>query len=159
MPLTDRQHDNTEDLGLAFAEQRHARREDVPDPVPAETQHRERNPASEFMRLGNKLAKWRLVFAGWQLGTRPREDGESRAVKDHREVTMLIRAEVNAFTSILLKKGICTAEEWTAQLCEEYAYLDSLYEKKFPGFKTRDDGLDIDGPVAQRTMRELNFPQ
>jgi hypothetical protein len=30
-----------------------------------------------------KLAKWRLIFAGWQLGTRLKGDPECDAVRDH----------------------------------------------------------------------------
>lgn len=48
----------------------------------------------------NRLAKWRTVFAGWQLGTRARGDPESDAVRDHREATIMLRAEVNALTAL-----------------------------------------------------------
>jgi len=54
----------------------------------------------------NKFAKWRTWFASWQLGTRSDHDGECSAVKDHREVTMLLRAEVNALTKVLIDKGV-----------------------------------------------------
>lgn len=53
----------------------------------------------------NKLAKWRSVFAGWQLGTRLKEDPECQAVKDHREVTILLRAEVSALLRSFLWIG------------------------------------------------------
>lgn len=33
----------------------------------------------------NVVCKWRSLFAGWQLGTRPKGDPESDAVRDHRE--------------------------------------------------------------------------
>lgn len=53
----------------------------------------------------NKLAKWRSIFAGWQLGTRAKGDPESDAVRDHREATILLRAEVNALTACLIEGG------------------------------------------------------
>lgn len=56
-------------------------------------------------RILQKLCKWRSVFAGWQLGTRPDTDAECQAVRDHREVTMLMRAELSALTALLIEKG------------------------------------------------------
>lgn len=99
----------------------------------------------------NRLAKWRSVFAGWQLGTRPDTDAECRAVRDHREVTMLLRAEVNALTILLVEKGVFTREEHATQLQEEAQYLCAAYEKQFPGFKATDDGMDIDLQKAANT--------
>jgi hypothetical protein len=43
-----------------------------------------------YMAALNRLCKWRAIFAGWQLGTRAKGDPESDAVRDHREVTILI---------------------------------------------------------------------
>lgn len=92
----------------------------------------------------NKLAKWRTVFAGWQLGTRPKGDPESDAVRDHREVTILLRAEVTALTGLLIAKGIFTAEEFTDAYAEEAKKLDADYEKRFPGITTDQMGLKLD---------------
>lgn len=52
----------------------------------------------------NKLTKWRMVFAGWQLGTRPKGDPECDAVRDHREATMIQRVEISALSRLLIKK-------------------------------------------------------
>lgn len=101
----------------------------------------------------NRVAKWRLVFAGWQLGTRDMDDPEAQAVRDHREATIMLRAEANALAALLIAKGVFTAEEYTAQLEGECEYLCSLYEKQFPGFKARDDGMAIDTQVAVKTTR------
>jgi hypothetical protein len=67
----------------------------------------------------NKLAKWRNVFAAWQLGTRTSADGECRAVKDHREVTILMRAEISALTGLLIKKSVITQPQFEAALVSE----------------------------------------
>ena len=99
-----------------------------------------------------RLGKWRTVFAGWQLGTRPKGDPECDAVRDHREVTMLLRSEASAISQLLVKKGIITAEEYTAQVQEECAYLCRAYECRFPGFKATDYGLDINTEIARDTM-------
>lgn len=100
-----------------------------------------------------RLAKWRAVFAGWQLGSRAKGDPEADAVRDHREVTLLLRAEVNALTGLLIDKGAFTAEEFTARLSAEAEYLSKQYERKFPGFKATDDGIDMNIAIARDTMQ------
>jgi hypothetical protein len=106
----------------------------------------------------NKLCKWRKVFAGWQLGTVTDSDGAGRAVRDHREVTMLLRAEVSGLVALLVRKGVFTAEEWEKQVGEEARTLDEMYEVKFPGFSTSQDGVHMQMPQAGDTMRRLGFP-
>jgi hypothetical protein len=106
----------------------------------------------------NKLAKWRNVFAAWQLGTRSNTDGECKAVKDHRELTILIRAELSALTSLLIKKGIITTDQFQAALTSEAGLLDQDYERKFPGFTTSQNGVHMQLPEAGDTMKRLGFP-
>ena len=101
----------------------------------------------------NRLAKWRSVFAGWQLGTRGLEDPESNAVRDHREVTMLMRAELNALAGLLIAKQVFTAQELTDQVHEEAKHLCEAYEQKFPGFRATDEGMRMDAAVARETTK------
>lgn len=110
-------------------------------------------PASQLRAAFEKLCKWRAVFAGWQLGTRTADDPESQAVRDHREVTICLRAEVNALTSIMLKKGVCTQEELQAQMIEEAIALDVQYERKFPGFTSAEYGMVMSMPDVANTMK------
>lgn len=98
-----------------------------------------------------RLGKWRMVFAGWQLGTRPKGDPESDAVRDHRELSMALRAEVSALTQLLVHKGVFTAEEYTEQVQQEARHLCRAYERRFPGFKATDTGMDIDAHIARDT--------
>lgn len=107
----------------------------------------------------NRLAKWRSVFTGWQLGTRPRGDGESEAVRDHREVTMLMRVELNALARILIDANVMTADTWARVLGEEAEYLSTAYEAKFPGAKAVDDGIEIDTETFHATTKRMGFPQ
>ncbi len=100
----------------------------------------------------NKLTKWRTVFTGWQLGTRAKGDPESDAIRDHREVTTLLRAEVSALVRLLIEKEVFTAEEFGQALGEEAEALDKAYEKKFPGFTTNLEGVTIDARAVQTTM-------
>src|SRR5205809_59165 len=67
----------------------------------------------------NRLTKWRSVFAGWQLGTRPLGDPECDAVRDHREVTILMRAELTT----IKKKDSRNVED----------YPQSVYRQIFSG--------------------------
>lgn len=108
---------------------------------------------SDAMRALNRLAKWRTLFAGWQLGTRLKGDPESDAVRDHREATILLRAEVSALVGLLLEKKVFTLEEWGAALEHEANLLSRAYEQKFPGVRATDDGLDIDLVRARAWMQ------
>lgn len=101
----------------------------------------------------NRLAKWRTVFAGWQLGTRSTEDPECQAVKDHRELTILLRAEVSALLQLLVNKGVFGWEEYYRQLLIEATALNASYERRFPGFKVTDEGIVMTPPEAFETMR------
>lgn len=98
-----------------------------------------------------RLGKWRTVFTGWQLGTRAKGDPEADAVRDHRDATMMLRAEVSAMSQLLVGKRVFTAEEYTEQVHEEARRLCRLYERKFPGFEATDDGLTIDPAIAADT--------
>jgi hypothetical protein len=99
----------------------------------------------------NTLCKWRTLFAGWQLGTRPKGDPESDAVRDHREVTILLRAEVTALTDVLLRKGLMTAEEVDAAMEREAIQLSKDYARRFPGVTASPLGLQMD---TERIRRE-----
>lgn len=101
----------------------------------------------------NRLAKWRSVFAGWQLGTRTKADPECQAVRDHREVTMLMRAELNALAVILARKQVFTMPEFRRQVQEECRLLCEAYEKRFPGFKATDDGMQVNPETSLKTTR------
>ena len=106
----------------------------------------------------NKLAKWRKFFASWQLGTRLAGDGEYKAVADQREMLIIMRAELNAFTELMIRKGVITATEFQAALEREAKTLDKDYAERFPGFSTTTEGLVMKLPEAAETMRNLGFP-
>ena len=108
----------------------------------------------DLIRQLNKLAKWRQVFAGWQLGTRSDRNAECAAVRDHREATILMRAELTALIHVLQRQGVFTAEEYQTALAEEAALLDRAYELKFPGIRTSDDGVVYQLPEAVQTMQD-----
>lgn len=107
---------------------------------------------SELWSTLNKLTKWRAVFAGWQLGTRATDDPECQAVRDHREVTILLRAEVSALEAILVARGLITTEDFQQALLVEARQLDQDYEKKFPGITTSLAGTHFTAQAAE-TMK------
>ena len=104
-------------------------------------------------RATQRLVKWRTLFAGWQLGTRAKCDAVGDAVRDHREVTFLLRAEMNALLGLLVAKGICTAEEFTVALEREADLLSADYARRFPGIRAADHGLEFVPHIAADTMR------
>lgn len=99
-------------------------------------------------RALNIAAKWRGLFAGWQLGTRVKGDPESDAVRDHREQSILLRIESSALVQVLLAKGIIGHDEWLAALEVEAKELCAMLERRFPGVVAFEDGLRIDARVA-----------
>lgn len=99
------------------------------------------------------LCKWRSVFCGWQLGTRPITDPEAQAVRDHREVTMILRAEVTAISALLIEKGVFTKDEFEFRINFEAGWLSKQYEKRFPGMKATEIGIEYDAKVAAETMK------
>lgn len=103
----------------------------------------------------NRLAKWRTILAGWQLGTRPKGDPECDAVRDHREVTMLLRVEVNALAQLLIGKGLITEAEFCRHVDVEAEHLMLAYEKTFPGAKAVDNGMSIDINRAYGWMKDF----
>jgi len=105
-----------------------------------------------------RLVKWRVVFAGWQLGTRynrDKEDPEAQAVRDHREVTMIMRAEISALVALLVEKGVITEEEFDAALAAEAEQLSEDFSKRFPGMRATDIGITVDIAEMEKhgTMR------
>lgn len=98
----------------------------------------------------NRLTKWRNVFVGWQLGTRKKGDPEGDAVRDHRELSMILRVEVTALAGLMIEKGVFTAEEFDAAVAKEADALSEDFAQRFPGIRATDEGLAMDPIVMQR---------
>lgn len=106
------------------------------------------------MKHLERLAKWRAIFAGWQLGTRAKGDPEGDAVRDHREITILLRAEVSAVIGLLVEKRVFTGDEFFAAVETEAVHLAKDYEHRFPGMRATDVGIEVyDSEVAAKTMK------
>lgn len=112
---------------------------------------------ADVMRALNRLAKWRNVLAGWQLGTRPNGDPESDAVRDGREALLMLRAENNALLALLIAKGLFTLEEWNRAVELEAKHMNRMLEERFPGMRATDEGIAMELPEARETMRKMNW--
>jgi hypothetical protein len=119
---------------------------------------REERIAADARAELEKLAKWRSVFAGWQLGTRLDSDPESQAVRDHREVTILLRAELSALTGLLIDKGVFTAAEFTQRVGEEARLLSEDYSRRFPGMEATEHGIAYDLETIRRRGTMEGWP-
>lgn len=108
------------------------------------------DPQRKMLKALNKLTKWRSVFAGWQLGTRSDTDVEAKALKDHREQSMVLRVEVTALVGLMLEKGVFTLEEFQNAVALEAGELEKMLERKFPGFRATDDGMSMDLITIQK---------
>lgn len=103
--------------------------------------------SNDTTRALNILTKWRVLFTGWQLGTRPKGDPEGDAVRDHREATILLRVESSALVGVLLAKGVITEAEWLDALRREAGQLSKDFERRFPGVTASEEGLAMDKRV------------
>lgn len=97
----------------------------------------------------NRLAKWRTILAGWQLGTRAKGDPEGDAVRDHRELSLILRAEVSALSHALIDAGVITAERFGELVEREAELLSMSLEAKFPGARATDEGIVLDARAAE----------
>lgn len=106
----------------------------------------------------SRLCKWKSILAFWQLGTREQDDGEFRAVADLREQGLVHSVENRAIIGALLAKKIITQAEWCNALIMEAQALEKYMEKRFPGYRANDSGMEIAPDVAAETRKKFNFP-
>jgi hypothetical protein len=114
---------------------------------------REQTQAARTRRALEILCKWRVLLTGWQLGTRPKSDPVAAAVRDHREATLLLRAEVSALVGLLIRKGVIAEGEWQRQLEIEAEELNKAMARHFPGITANEHGLDFKLPQAAETTK------
>lgn len=113
---------------------------------------------SEAMDAMNKLAKWRSVLAGRQLGTRSDDDQQCKAVKSAEEARLILRAETTALVRLLIEKGVFSLAEWEATLVEEAGELEKMLEGQFRGFRASADGMEIDLAEIQKHKTMEGWP-
>lgn len=114
---------------------------------------RKGDSVSDYLNKLNRLAKWRGHFAGWQLGTRPSYDAECQAVRDHREATIILRAEVTGLVALLIEKGVFTTAEFEESVGREADLQAMGYEARWPGARATDAGMEYDLARAQSWLQ------
>ena len=115
-------------------------------------------PAQRMDRALNRLAKWRTVLVGWMLGTLPNDAPGIAAYRDLQEARLLMRAELNGLTALLIAKGLCTQTEIETAFADEAEQLEQALQRKFPGYRATDAGIDVNVEIARETCRVLGFP-
>lgn len=100
-----------------------------------------------YFQAVNRVTKWRTLLTGWQLGTRPKGDPEGDAVRDQRELLILLRMEVNALNGLLVAKGAYSREEYMEAIIEECEAMDADFMERFPGVTSHDHGLKFSKQV------------
>lgn len=117
----------------------------------------EMDQSSKTFRALNILAKWRQVFAGWQLGTRPIGDPECDAVRDHRELSLMMRVQLNVMNGLLIEKGVYTENEFLEYMEKEANEFNASLSKRFPGVTATESGLRLDPQKVQGWMKANNW--
>jgi len=95
-----------------------------------------------------RLNAWGMLLTGRIAGTLRAEDPRSKGYRDLFQKLLVLRAEVNALTAVLVAKGVMTTEEFTAQITDEAEFLNLEYEKRFPGVRSTEAGLEVFDPKA-----------
>jgi hypothetical protein len=114
-----------------------------------------------FMAALNKFTKWRVILAGWQTGTRAKGDPESDAIRDHRESTLILQAEVSAIVKALTtpqsvgRDPVLSMAAFYDLVTEEAVALDLAMEARFPGAKSTPTGIDLDLAKAQGWIKNF----
>lgn len=114
-----------------------------------------------FMAALNKLTKWRVILTGWQTGTRSKGDPESDAIRDHREATLILRAEVSALVRAITtpqsvgRDPVLSLAAYMDLAAEEAVALDLTFEDRFPGAKSTPTGIDLDLAKAQGWLKNF----
>lgn len=109
--------------------------------------------AHEGLRQANRLAKWRAVYTGRIAGTRTADDPVAIGYRDLFEKVLLMRAELNAVTSLLLDAGLINPEYADRAFGREYEQLADALADVFPGMTATDEGINLHLPDAAEAMK------
>lgn len=106
----------------------------------------------ELSAAMQKLCKWRMLFCGKWMGTASRTNTQAQCIRDVFSQLVLVRAEVNAITKILVDKKVVSHEEFCQVTIKEVELLDESYKQEFPGFESTSYGVQsTDIKLAAKT--------
>ena len=122
----------------------------------------DQQPTIEVLRASargalNRLAKWRAILAGWQVGSKAKGEPACDAVRDHRQETLTLRAELSAVVAVLIARGIIAEADFLEALDVAANQCNEALEKRFPGVKTTEAGIELDRDLAKPWMSK--FPK
>lgn len=123
----------------------------------------ERSPkTSEYQAAANRLHHLSIIYSGaiaevargHPISVIPSGAPGLEGTRDLIDCALLVRAEVNGITRILLEKAIVTHEDLLAVLIVEYDHLAAAKAAHY-GFSVTDEGLRVDAKsLAERARRE-----
>lgn len=108
--------------------------------------------AKKVQNAMNRIAKWRNIYAGWQLGTRSDQDPEAQAVRDMFDKFIALRVEVNALLTLMTEKKVFSADEFGETLLMEIQLYDEMLMRRWPGAEATDAGMKFDIQKVQPWM-------
>jgi len=87
----------------------------------------------------------------------PGLETESVSIGESRHIQ---RVELNAVAGLLIKKGVCTEEEWQRALDEEIGVYEKAVAKEWPEVRPEPDGrsMTVDVQGALKRCREEEWP-
>jgi hypothetical protein len=106
--------------------------------------------------LGMKLRQVGRVQIGRILGSVETTNGAYKSLIDLLERSYFMRAELNAMTVLLTKKGVFSEAEWTKQLEEEMRHYFTAVAKDWPEIEFNEKGYTIKNiaALAERSKKE-----
>lgn len=78
-------------------------------------------------------------------------------VRAHRMTTLILRAEMNALISMLVKDRVITTEQFQSAMLDELVLAEQDMERRFPGARATDEGMRLT-PEFQKTVSFYKFP-
>jgi hypothetical protein len=106
--------------------------------------------------LGMKLRQVGRMQISRILGSVPTTSGAYKALIDLIERSYFMRAELNAITALLLKKGLVTEAELAKQFEEEFRHYFTQIAQAWPEAEFDAKGITIKdaAALAERSKRE-----
>lgn len=112
-----------------------------------------RKSGEQVMAALNRVCKWRRIFSGKMVGTRPEGDPFIVGMNELQEARIIMRVELTALVGLLIRKGLFTEEEFSSAMGAEADLLNADYAARFPGFTAHNDGMHMEPVAMMETMK------
>lgn len=98
---------------------------------------------ANIRRLGQRLRQFARYSLGRVLGSVPNTNGAYKYFVDAQERSLFMRAEINALTGLLLKKGVFKESEWSEAWERELELYIDDQQKIWPEITVAEDGMSF----------------